>query len=142
MVPLLLEEQHVSSLLVRHFDLEPKSLDPRPPLAGWQAIVDRMLHASDSVRIAVAGKYTKLSDAYLSLLKVGAYPFLAFALAMGLHSRGRNTFSAAPYPSVKISIDQLVSSLFVWGVGCIAVRVVCHGSDSSTVHPFPRLPSG
>ncbi|KAM3171240.1 CTP synthase 1, partial [Hymenolepis weldensis] len=68
-VPLALESQKLSTLLLQHFDLEPKELGTDPPLAAWEAMVDHMLHASDTVRIAVAGKYTKLSDAYLSLLK-------------------------------------------------------------------------
>ncbi|VDM34145.1 unnamed protein product [Hydatigera taeniaeformis] len=68
-VPLVLEAQKVSTLLLHHFDLEPKALGPEPPLAAWQAMVDHMLHATETIRVAVAGKYTKLSDAYLSLLK-------------------------------------------------------------------------
>lgn len=69
-VPLFLEAQKLSTILLRHFDLEPKVVGPEPPLAAWQAMVDHMLHATETVRVAVAGKYTKLSDAYLSLLKV------------------------------------------------------------------------
>ena len=75
-VPLFLEAQKLSSLLLRHFDLEPKALGPEPPLAAWQAMVDHMLHAKETIRVAVAGKYTKLSDAYLSLIKVSH--FLSF----------------------------------------------------------------
>ncbi|EUB63444.1 CTP synthase [Echinococcus granulosus] len=68
-VPLALEAQKLSILLSRHFDLELRELGPEPPLAAWQAMVDHMLHATETIRVAVAGKYTKLSDAYLSLLK-------------------------------------------------------------------------
>ncbi|VDL63540.1 unnamed protein product [Hymenolepis diminuta] len=74
-VPLALESQKLSTLLLQHFDLEPKELGTDPPLAAWEAMVDHMLHASDTVRIAVAGKYTKLSDAYLSLLKVNCMTY-------------------------------------------------------------------
>ncbi|KAM7532901.1 hypothetical protein Aperf_G00000128200 [Anoplocephala perfoliata] len=69
-VPLAFESQNLSTLLLQHFGLQPKHLGPHPPLAAWQAMVDHMLHAPGTIRIAVAGKYTKLSDAYLSLLKV------------------------------------------------------------------------
>ncbi|BHF59517.1 CTP synthase 1 [Sparganum proliferum] len=68
-VPMRLEEQGLSNLLLRHFDLHPKSLGPEPPLASWHAMVDQIKHANRTIRIAVAGKYTKLSDAYLSLIK-------------------------------------------------------------------------
>ncbi|VDD84146.1 unnamed protein product [Mesocestoides corti] len=68
-VPLSLEEQSLSRLLLRHFSLEPKELGLTSPLAGWQAMVDHMTDATETIRVAVAGKYTKLSDAYLSLIK-------------------------------------------------------------------------
>ncbi|VDN11298.1 unnamed protein product [Dibothriocephalus latus] len=68
-VPIRLEEQNLSNLLLDHFDLRAKSLGPEPPLASWHAMVDQIKHANRTIRVAVAGKYTKLSDAYLSLIK-------------------------------------------------------------------------
>lgn len=79
-VPLRLEDQHVSGLLLKHFNLKPKlrKLGDSFPLTAWTAFVGRMTNAKDTVQVAVAGKYTKLSDAYLSLLKVGVFFFSCF----------------------------------------------------------------
>ena len=40
---------------------------PRPNLARWQDVMDRMTHAEGEVRVAVVGKYTQLEDAYKSI---------------------------------------------------------------------------
>jgi len=40
---------------------------PRPNLARWLDVMDRMTHAEGEVRVAVVGKYTQLEDAYKSI---------------------------------------------------------------------------
>ncbi|MBK0400197.1 CTP synthase [Limibaculum sp. M0105] len=40
---------------------------PRPNLATWQDVVERIHHPDGEVRIAVVGKYTRLEDAYKSI---------------------------------------------------------------------------
>jgi CTP synthase len=40
---------------------------PPPDLGAWERLVDRILHPSCSVRVAIVGKYTHLHDAYKSL---------------------------------------------------------------------------
>ncbi|MCL5775877.1 CTP synthase [Limibaculum sp. FT325] len=40
---------------------------PRPNLAVWQDVVERIHHPDGEVRIAVVGKYTRLEDAYKSI---------------------------------------------------------------------------
>ncbi|MDP0927675.1 CTP synthase [Paracoccus onubensis] len=40
---------------------------PRPDLARWEDVMDRLEHAEGQVRIAVVGKYTQLEDAYKSI---------------------------------------------------------------------------
>jgi CTP synthase len=39
---------------------------PRPNLARWTDVMDRLTHAEGEVRVAVVGKYTQLEDAYKS----------------------------------------------------------------------------
>ena len=38
-----------------------------PDLAAWKAMVERVVHPKQKVRIAVVGKYTDLHDAYKSV---------------------------------------------------------------------------
>ncbi len=40
---------------------------PRPNLARWTDVMDRLTHAEGEVRVAVVGKYTQLEDAYKSI---------------------------------------------------------------------------
>jgi CTP synthase len=40
---------------------------PRPNLARWEDVMDRLVHAEGEVRVAVVGKYTQLEDAYKSI---------------------------------------------------------------------------
>ena len=40
---------------------------PRPNLARWEDVMDRLNHAEGQVRIAIVGKYTQLEDAYKSI---------------------------------------------------------------------------
>jgi len=40
---------------------------PKPNLARWTDVMDRLTHAEGEVRIAIVGKYTQLEDAYKSI---------------------------------------------------------------------------
>ncbi len=40
---------------------------PRPNLARWEDVMDRLVNAEGQVRVAIVGKYTQLEDAYKSI---------------------------------------------------------------------------
>jgi CTP synthase len=40
---------------------------PRPNMARWTDVMDRLTHPEDEVKVAVVGKYTQLEDAYKSI---------------------------------------------------------------------------
>ncbi len=62
-VPLLLHDQGLDREVCRRLNLDVKEPDLRP----WRAMVDRIQHPSQRVRIAIVGKYTELTDAYTSI---------------------------------------------------------------------------
>ncbi|HEX7297993.1 MAG TPA: CTP synthase [Solirubrobacteraceae bacterium] len=62
-VPLWFHEQGVDDLIVDHFGLEAEPAD----LEEWGEITRRADAARQPVRIAIAGKYVQLEDAYLSV---------------------------------------------------------------------------
>jgi CTP synthase len=65
-VPLVFHAEGVDDyILQEHFGLPVGE----PELAGWEAITRRAAQASQSVRIALVGKYVKLEDAYLSVVE-------------------------------------------------------------------------
>ncbi len=66
-VPLMFEEQGVSEVLAERFDFELAA--ERPLLSEWEAMADRVDNVEDEIHIAMVGKYTGLSDSYLSVIK-------------------------------------------------------------------------
>ena len=62
-VPLWFEEEGVDDLICEHFGFDV----PAPDLCEWAEITRRASAASESVRIALVGKYVALQDAYLSV---------------------------------------------------------------------------
>lgn len=72
-VPILLDKQKLCVILLKHFNLNPKQKVEYPILGKWKALTRRLHGASKTVRVALVGKYTKLNDAYLSVLKVSLY---------------------------------------------------------------------
>ncbi|MEA3190497.1 MAG: synthase [Thermoplasmata archaeon] len=62
-VPVILEEQGVPDYILRRFHMKPHA----PDMAAWRDLVDRILNPSHEVTVAFVGKYTDLSDSYLSI---------------------------------------------------------------------------
>ncbi|PHJ25209.1 ctp synthase [Cystoisospora suis] len=79
-VPLVLESQNVAMLICKRLGLEPpftpRSAGKLPQAASipvsmkkWTLMADRLTSPTDVVKIGVVGKYTGLSDSYLSVIK-------------------------------------------------------------------------
>jgi CTP synthase len=64
-VPLNLEREGLPAQAVRRLRLEARASS----LGRWKAMVDTVLHPSKTVRIAIAGKYVELRDAYKSIME-------------------------------------------------------------------------
>jgi CTP synthase len=62
-VPLWFADEGVDDLICDHFVMEP----PPPDLSEWTEITRRATEASDTVNVALVGKYVALKDAYLSV---------------------------------------------------------------------------
>ncbi|MDY0136478.1 MAG: CTP synthase [Thiomicrospira sp.] len=75
-VPRMLHEQGLDGLVVKRLGLtDLKPID----LKDWDAVVDAQLNATESVDIAMVGKYVDLTEAYKSLIES--------LLHAGIHSR-------------------------------------------------------
>ncbi len=71
-VPLMLEKQNFSSIVLRELNLEVNKID----LSAWEELIYRIHNLQKEVTIALVGKYIRLHDAYLSVieaLKHGGY---------------------------------------------------------------------
>jgi CTP synthase len=63
-VPLVLHREGLDREIAHHL-----RIDAEPDLSEWQALVETIMSASESVRIAIVGKYVNLRDAYLSVIE-------------------------------------------------------------------------
>ncbi len=62
-VPLALKDEKLDDIVCRHFHLDTQKAD----LADWTNMVNTALSLTESVTIAMVGKYVDLHDAYLSV---------------------------------------------------------------------------
>ncbi len=62
-VPAMLEDAGLGDYAIERLKLDATGRD----LADWRRLVDRMMHPTSSVKVAVVGKYVELRDAYLSV---------------------------------------------------------------------------
>jgi CTP synthase len=64
-VPLALEAEGLATQVLQRLNMP----NGTPDLADWQELINRIKHPQRSVKVALAGKYTGLSDAYLSVIE-------------------------------------------------------------------------
>jgi CTP synthase len=64
-VPSSLEKYGLSELIQKKLGFTPRKSN----MADWDAVVDKMKNVTQSVKIGLAGKYTGLDDAYLSVIE-------------------------------------------------------------------------
>jgi len=62
--PLAYHREGFDQAVLDAFGISPA---PRPNLARWEDVMDRLENAEGEVRIAIVGKYTQLEDAYKSI---------------------------------------------------------------------------
>ena len=79
-IPLTLHEERLDELVLEKLGLAV----PTPDLTEWRALVDRMLSAEKSVKVAIVGKYVKLQDAYLSVVEALGHAGGAHGVKVGI----------------------------------------------------------
>lgn len=65
-VPLAMEKQGLATEVLKRLGIQD---DSEPDLEEWKEIVAHIKNPDKKVKIAIAGKYTKLSDAYISVVE-------------------------------------------------------------------------
>lgn len=64
-VPLALEDQNFAEVVLKLLQTPDRKAD----LTNWRNLVEKINHPKNTLKIAIAGKYTKLSDAYISVVE-------------------------------------------------------------------------
>ncbi len=64
-VPLALETEGLANEVLKRLNMD----NPQPEMGAWDALVKKIVESDKVVKIGIAGKYTKLSDAYISIVE-------------------------------------------------------------------------
>ena len=64
-VPLALEKEGLPTEVLKRLNLT----DSEPDIEAWTNLVERIKNPEKTLKIAIAGKYTKLNDAYISVVE-------------------------------------------------------------------------
>ena len=80
-VPIILAEQNLHGLLREHLKLK-GTMAAEPDLARWTELANSVDTFETEVKIAIVGKYTGLSDSYLSVLKALKHASIAAKRAL------------------------------------------------------------
>lgn len=64
-IPLMLREQGLDEIVVRHLNLPAKELE----MTEWETLLKRIKNLTMVTEIAIVGKYVELHDAYLSIVE-------------------------------------------------------------------------
>ena len=64
-VPLALEAQNLAGVVLSRLQMK----DKKPKLDNWIKLVDKIKNPKKTFNVVIAGKYTKLSDAYISVVE-------------------------------------------------------------------------
>ena len=72
--PLAYHREGLDQAVLDAFGISPA---PRPNLARWEDVVDRIHNTDGEVRVAIVGKYTQLEDAYKSIAEALTHGGLA-----------------------------------------------------------------
>ncbi|VVB59030.1 CTP synthase [Candidatus Anstonella stagnisolia] len=68
-LPIALEKQKISQVLLKELGLEGKDED----LKEWRATVERIKNAKKEITVAICGKYTAVKDAYVSVKEAAVH---------------------------------------------------------------------
>ncbi|WP_170330926.1 CTP synthase [Ruegeria arenilitoris] len=95
--PLAYHKEGLDQAVLDAFQISPA---PKPDLAKWEDVSDRIHHAEGEVKVAIVGKYTQLEDAYKSIAEALTHGGMANRVKVKVEWVDAEVFDtedAAPY---------------------------------------------
>lgn len=118
-VPLLLEEQNLSQYFAKRLGLPIKAR--KNTLSKWRALAEKQDRVHGSCTIALVGKYTKLEDAYASVIKALKHSAISANRKLNL------TIIEAANLEDKMKIENPIEYYEAWKKLCCAEGVLVPG---------------
>ncbi len=87
-VPLALQKQNIHLLIQKRLFWDQK----QPDMKNWENLVDKINHPKQTIHIALAGKYTHLTDSYMSVIEALQHAGVTFDSKIKVHLLDTETF--------------------------------------------------
>jgi len=110
-VPLALEDQNFAEVVLKLLQTEDRPIN----LESWKALVHRIKNPTKTIKIAIAGKYTKLSDAYISVVE--SLKHAGYANEAKIEIKWINTENCADYNECKKLLKDVDGLVVPGGFG-------------------------
>jgi len=101
-VPLAFQKQHLHLLIQKRLFWEARE----PDMENWKNLVGRIVNPSKTIHIALAGKYTHLTDSYMSVIEALQHAGANYDSKIKVHLLDTETFEWADREQ---KITQLIS---------------------------------
>ena len=103
-VPLALREERLDDIVCKRLSLD----TPGPDLAEWIAMVNTATSLTDSVTIAIVGKYTELHDAYLSVAEALTHGGIGNKVKVNIKWVDSETIDAETVDEILADVDGVL----------------------------------
>ena len=110
-VPLALEAQNMCSVILKMLGMEERT----PDLDSWTALVNKIKNPKNTVKVAIAGKYTKLSDAYISVVE--SLKHAGYSNAVAIDIKWINSEDCVDYANCKKQLSDVDAVVVPGGFG-------------------------
>ena len=128
--PLMLEEQHFSSVVCRELGIDA----PQPDLEEWTRLVERIKSRKYCVEIGLVGKYVGLHDAYLSVAEALSHAGYAYSAQVNIHWIDSEEITPQ---NVSEKLSGLDGILVPGGFGSRGIEGMILAAEYARVHEIP-----
>ena len=132
-VPLALEEEGLANQVLERLGLPNRT----PDLADWQELVNRVKHPKRTVKVALAGKYTGLSDAYLSVIESLKHAAISHHATLDL--KWVNTEACVDEATTAELLGDVDALIVPGGFGYRGIEGKIHAIRYARTHQLPFL---
>ncbi len=115
-VPLALENQGLCSVVLKYLGVK----DKKPNLTSWEKLVCRIKNPERSIKIGIAGKYTKLSDAYISVVE--SLKHAGYANSASVEIKWINSEECVDYKTCKQQLSDIDAVVVPGGFGVRGIQ--------------------
>jgi len=110
-VPLALEEQNMAGVVLKMLQMR----DRKPDLEAWRKLVENIKNPKGAITVAIAGKYTKLSDAYISVVE--SLKHAGYASGVKIDIKWINSEDCVDYKNCKDLMKEVKAVVVPGGFG-------------------------